>query len=216
MVFKRRDPRPTLQFLAEAFWPRGGWARGFEYLKHRIRRLPDTPEKISRGLSAGVFISFTPFFGLHFVLALFAARIVKGNGLAAIIGTFFGNPLTFPPIALFSMSIGHFILGSRLKKGLEHSLFDLFYGAGLDFVENIEALFNHRYADWHRLQVFYSEVFLPYLIGGVLPGLIVAFLIYFLTVPLISAYQNSRKKRLYAKLAQLQLRQTKDTDVRSK
>ena len=212
MVFKRRDPRTILQVLAESFWPRGGWGRAFEYLKHRIRRLPDTPEKIGRGLSAGVLVSFTPFFGLHFILAWLVARSVKGNVLAAILGTFFGNPLTFPPIALVSMKFGHFLLGSRVQKGVEHSLFELFWGAGLDLIDNLEALFTSDHANWHRSYEFYSEVFLPYLIGGFMPGLAAATAVYLVTVPLIAAYQNARKKRLRAKLAQLRHSPTKDTD----
>ena len=88
MVFKRRTPRTYLQMLAEAFWPRGGWTRAFHYVKHRIRRLPDNPHRIARGVGAGVFVSFTPLFGLHFISAVASAWIVRGNMLAALLGTF--------------------------------------------------------------------------------------------------------------------------------
>ncbi|MGB0440846.1 MAG: DUF2062 domain-containing protein, partial [Paracoccaceae bacterium] len=43
MVFKRRDRRPIWQIVLDFLWPRGGWVRAFEYVKHRVRRLPDTP-----------------------------------------------------------------------------------------------------------------------------------------------------------------------------
>ena len=69
MVFKRRDKPPLLSRLREAVLPRRGWRRGIEYLGHRVRRLPDTPHRIALGFACGVFVSFTPFFGLHFVLA---------------------------------------------------------------------------------------------------------------------------------------------------
>jgi uncharacterized protein (DUF2062 family) len=46
-------------------------------------------------------------------------------------------------------------------------------------------------------------VFFPYLIGGILPGLITATIAYYIAVPLISAYQQRRKKVLRAKLDQL-------------
>jgi uncharacterized protein (DUF2062 family) len=65
-------------------YPRGGWARAFEYVKHRVRRLPDTPEKIGRGIWAGVFICFTPMFGLHFVFGAIVARLMRGNIFAAL------------------------------------------------------------------------------------------------------------------------------------
>ena len=67
MVFKRRNPRTWLRTVAEVFYPRGGWRRAVSYVIHRLRRLPDPPHKIARGVAAGVFVCFTPFFGFHFV-----------------------------------------------------------------------------------------------------------------------------------------------------
>ena len=94
MVFKRRDRRPVWEIVARALYPRGGWRRAAEYIALRLRRLPDSPEKIARGIGAGVFTTFTPFYGLHFILAGILAKILRGNIVAAILGTFFGNPLT--------------------------------------------------------------------------------------------------------------------------
>ena len=48
------------------------------------------------------------------------------------------------------------------------------------------------------------------MVGGVVPGVFAATLCYYLSVPLISAYQNRRRKILRAKLAQL--RQSDDDD----
>ena len=106
MVFKRRDRRAIWQIVLDFFYPRGGWTRAFEYIKPRVRRLPETPQKISRGIWAGVFICFTPLFGLHFVFAAIIARLMRGNIFAALMATFFGNPLTFPPIGYLSIKIG--------------------------------------------------------------------------------------------------------------
>ncbi|WP_431358125.1 hypothetical protein [Sulfitobacter albidus] len=53
MIFKRRDPKPWLRSVAEFLWPRGGWTRAFHYVKHRMRRLPDSPERIARGSGPG-------------------------------------------------------------------------------------------------------------------------------------------------------------------
>ena len=71
-------------------YPRGGWLRAFHYVKHRVRRLPDSPQKIARGVAAGVFTAFTPFYGFHFVTAYILARLVRGNGLASMMATFNG------------------------------------------------------------------------------------------------------------------------------
>lgn len=201
MVFKRRDRRASWRVVADFLYPRGGWARAFEYVKHRVRRLPDTPQKISRGIWAGVFVCFTPFFGLHFVLAAIIARIMRGNILAALMATFFGNPLTFPAIGYLSVNLGSWMMG--LPIGRNQGLGRKFADASYDLWHNFKAIFTPERADWHGLDVFYRDVFLPYLLGGIIPGLLTATGVYFLSVPVIAAYQKRRKKRLQAKLDQL-------------
>ena len=201
MVFKRRDRRTIWQIVADFFYPRGGWARAFEYVKHRVRRLPDTPTKISRGIWAGVFVCFTPLFGLHFVFAVIIARLVRGNILAALMATFFGNPLTFPAIGYVSISLGSWLLG--LPQGRNAHLGQKFADASYDVWNNIVAIFTPARINWRGLEVFYDDVFFPYLIGGIIPGLITATVAYYLSVPVISAYQKRRKKALRAKLDQL-------------
>lgn len=213
MIFKRRDRRPIWQIVFDFVYPRGGWGRAFEYVKHRVRRLPDTPEKISRGIWAGVFTTFTPFYGLHFIVAAVIARVMRGNILAALLGTFFGNPLTYLPIAVASLSTGHFLLGTRPNQDLDRSIADNFAGASSDLFHNFEALFGAAAMDWHGLSEFYDEVFFPYMIGGVIPGVIVATIAYYLSVPLIRVYQNRRRKILRAKLDQLKKKTRQVDDV---
>lgn len=202
-MFKRRDRLSPWQTFRHMVWPKGGWVRAFEYVKHRLRRLPDTPEKIARGLGAGVFASFTPFFGLHFLIAWLAARLVRGNVPAALIGTFFGNPATYIPIAMTSIWTGHLILGSRPDRGLEYTLQYKIGGAFGDLWFNLIAIFSSEKTDWTHLLIFYDDVFYPFMIGCIIPGLIAATLVYYLSVGVIGAYQKSRRKRLRAKLKQL-------------
>jgi hypothetical protein len=203
MVFRRRERRGFWGALREGVWPRAGWRRAVEYVRHRIRRLPDTPEKIARGVAAGVFASFTPLFGLHFILSLLVAKVIRGNMLAALIGTFFGNPLTFVPIALVSMNLGHVILGSQPDAGSVGTLSEAFSGAGRDLWHNLLAVFGPEQTDWSGLVTFWDRVFLPYMVGGVFPGVIMAAVSYWLTVPLVRAYQERRRKRLGEKMAAL-------------
>jgi uncharacterized protein (DUF2062 family) len=193
-----------LEWMREGVWPRAGWRRAIEYIKHRLRRLPDTPEKIGRGIWAGVFASFTPLFGLHFILSIILAKVMRGNVLAALIGTFFGNPLTFVPIGLVSMNIGYWMLGSRPAAGLLKALPEAFSAAFHDLWYNVATVFRGGNADWAGLAEFWREVFLPYLVGGIIPGVIFATASYFLTVQLARAHQARRRKRLGRKLAALQ------------
>ncbi|MCE8520345.1 DUF2062 domain-containing protein [Ruegeria pomeroyi] len=199
MVFKRRDRRSPLQVLWELIWPRGGWTRAFHYVKHRVRRLPDRPERIARGIGAGVFASFTPFYGIHFVIAAILARLINGNILAGLSGTFFGNPLTYVPIGLISLQTGHFLLGTEFQEGAEQGLMRKFAGAAGELKDNFLALFTDRDADWQALELFYDEVFFPYMIGGIVPGIVAGVVCYYLSLPVISTYQKRRRSKIKAK-----------------
>ena len=203
MVFRRRDRRPIWRIILEFFWPRGGWGRAAQYVKHRLRRLPDTPEKISRGIWAGVFVCFTPLYGLHFVTAAIIAKLMRGNILASLLATFFGNFFTFPIIAAVSLRLGHWMLGERYRPQSWHYLWDEITGALSELWRNLRALFTSADAHWGHLQMFYDEIFFPYLVGGIIPGVVTATICYYLVLPLIHAYQNRRRKQLRAKLDKL-------------
>lgn len=205
MVFKRRDKRPFWRATLETVWPRGGWTRAFYYIRHRLRRLPDPPHRIARGIFAGIFVTFSPFFGMHFVLAALVAKIMRGNIIASLLATFVGNPLTFLPIATISFQTGNFLLGRTFDRdfGSHRSLAGKFADAWGDLTHNFLALFTDEMADWHALYVFYDEVFFPYMIGGIIPGLVAGVVGYYLSLPVIQAYQNRRKGRLKAKLKAL-------------
>jgi|TARA_Y100001933_G_scaffold253752_1_gene294443 hypothetical protein len=201
VIFRRRDKRPWWRIVAEFVWPRGGWGRAFTYVKHRLHRLPDPPERIARGIFAGVFASFTPFYGFHFLTAGILAWILRGNIPAALLGTFFGNPLTYLPIGVVSLQTGYAILGRNAlgEDEISRSLGGKFLDAGRDLKNNFLAIFSDHEADWHGLGIFYHEVFLPYLVGGIVPGLIAGLACYYLSLPVIAAYQKRRRGALAAK-----------------
>lgn len=216
MVFKRRDPKPILRAAAEFLWPRGGWARAFHYVKHRVRRLPDSPERIARGIWAGVFTSFTPFYGLHFVVAVLIARLMRGNFLASLMATFFGNPLTYVPIGLASLKTGHWLLGTQMEEGAQRSFGGKFWDAGADLWLNLTNVIMGRQTDWHGIMVFWDEVFYPYLVGGILPGILCATICYYVSVPLIRAYQKRRKGAIKAKFEALKAKAAAKAEAKRK
>ena len=213
MVFKRRNRRSVLRAIAEVFWPRGGWGRAFSYIKHRLRRLPDPPHKISRGIMAGVIASFTPFFGLHFLTAGIIAWVMRGNFLASLLATFVGNPITFPLIAALNLRIGYWLVGDGTAPGVPpHGLGNSFAGAMGDLWHNVRAVFTPARAEWSRLEIFFDEVFLPYLVGGIIPGIVAGVIAYYIALPILVAYQNRRKGRLKERLAKLRHKTTPRAD----
>lgn len=194
-------------------YPPGGWARAFQYVKHRVRRLPDRPERIARGIWAGVFAAFTPFFGLHFIIAAIIARVMNGNLLAALTGTFIGNPLTYVPIGVISLETGYFLLGTRLRDDTGRSFAGKFVDAWYDLYHNFFALFTDATADWDGLVAFYHEIFFPYLVGGILPGVVTATVCYYLSVPVIRAYQKRRAIRIRKKFDQIKEKSAAGADA---
>ncbi len=198
-MFKRRQPRTYLEAFARSLWPKGGWGRASRYVIHRLRRLPDPAHKISRGIGAGVFTSFTPFFGFHFVVSAVLAWALRGNILAALLATFFGNPITFPFIAVLAMEIGSTLLGQPIVP--LQDIAAAFSGASIELWRNFVAMFTDDITRWGRLGDFWRRIFLPYLVGGLAPGLAAGIASYFLSKPLISAYQKARVARLKKKFA---------------
>ena len=72
-----------------------GLKRAMVYLKHRTLRISDSAHKVALGLALGLGVSFTPCWVLFLQAALYG-YIFRGNIFAAVLGTFVGNPWTFP------------------------------------------------------------------------------------------------------------------------
>ncbi len=216
MVFKRRDKRPWWKVVGDFLWPKGGWTRAFQYVRHRLHRLPDPPERIARGIFVGTFVTFTPFFGLHFFLAAFIARLIGGNIVAAILSTFVGNPITFPLIVAISLRGGHYLLGLPPPAEMDDSLTSIFWEACKSIFWNLWAGFSDAQADWSQIAHFYDEIFLPYMVGGLIPGLIAGFTAYYFSLPLIQAYQKRRKGVIKAKFTALKAKAAAKGERRKK
>ncbi len=102
---KKRLISSILNFIKIFF----AFSRTKKYISLNIKRIKGTPQALSLGLATGVAISFTPFIGLHALLAIFISWVIGGSMAAALIGTLFGNPWTFPFIWYLTFEIGQFI-----------------------------------------------------------------------------------------------------------
>jgi uncharacterized protein (DUF2062 family) len=191
----KRNPRTYFRMFVEFFYPRGGWYRAARYVIHRLYRLPDPAHRISRGIAAGVFVCFTPFFGLHFLTAVILAFLMRGNLIAALLATFVGNPLTFPFIAEISTSLGSKMLGIPVEMHLPQ-IVQAFGQAMGNVWYNIGAMFTDDHARWRDLEHFHRRVFYPYMVGGIIPGVIAGVAAYMLSRPVITAYQKRRIRKL--------------------
>ncbi len=88
-----------------------------------ILSLDSHPGHIAAGFAVGVFISFTPFFGIHTPLAIAAAFLFRLNKLTCITGAWVNTPLTVVPALGISYKLGRLLRGlppMELKiRGLE-------------------------------------------------------------------------------------------------
>lgn len=175
-MFKRRTPRTVLQNIRELFWPSMGWIRAAKYTRLRIVRLSDSTQKIALGLAIGTGISFTPIIGTHFIQAGFLAYIFRANFLASLIGTFAGNPWTFPFMWWAAMAFGSFIFQS------------LGFSASVSLPEHVD--FG---VVWELIKTEPFRIFMPWLLGGYLLALLSVPLTYMLYYQLV---HNAKKARI--------------------
>ena len=192
-MFKRRERRSIFRFFYEVIFSLKGISRAIGYVGIRLKRIPDTPHKISLGMSCGIFASFTPLFGLHFLIAGLLSYVLRANVLASLIGTFIGNPITFPIITVFNLKLGEWILGSNeYSSGDGGKIFEGF----LDFIFLIyKSLFTEGSIGENsvpRMNEFLYGVFIPSSLGGLILGISVAIISYFLLRPLVSTYKKKR------------------------
>ena len=91
MLFRRRNTESFWTRLRVHAWPRTSWSRSSRYVVYRVSA---TPHAVALGFAAGAFSAITPFLGTHIVMAIAIAWIIGGSLVAAVLGTFLGNPLT--------------------------------------------------------------------------------------------------------------------------
>jgi uncharacterized protein (DUF2062 family) len=144
--------------------------RFITYYKLKLARLPASPHAVASGFACGSMVSFTPLLGLHFILAIVFAYLIRGNIVAALLGTIVGNPVTFPFIWGLIYKVGAFVISTK----------------HIEF--NNEINFNMIITQTY-------EIFLPMLLGGAILAIPVWLITYILTHSFISSYKKSKIKK---------------------
>ena len=193
-MFRRRKPLSALKQLRAVIWPERGFRRLFSYIFQRIIRLPGTPASIASGFASGIAASFTPFLGLHFILAGALAMLFRGNVLASAIGTFFGNPWTFILIWLADYEVG---LGVIHAFGFGADLQVLSIDELVDIMGNVIRFLSFTgNISWANLSRDIEQVFMPLLIGGTVLGAIAWVTSFLMTLWAVKGWRLHRAKRL--------------------
>jgi len=87
--------------------------KGFKNRFLRMLGSDSPPETVAASFAIGVAISFTPLFGLHWIIALLLAVILKLNKVDVLLGTLVVNPLTVPAVAAAAIPIGRLLMRAR-------------------------------------------------------------------------------------------------------
>ena len=129
----------------------------------RVLKEHDNPHEIALGVAIGSFIGILPVYGLHTVLCLIALFLIRrANKLAIILGTNVSLPPTVATITWTAYDIGRILL------------------------------FNKHYPplSWEYLRGFKiskgNEFYYPLFIGSVVLGLLVAAILYLITLAITS------------------------------
>jgi len=78
-----------------------------------LARVPDTPQRTALSYAIGVFWSFSPFLGLHTVLAIGTALVFRLNRLATLMGVWTNLPWIVIPYYALATWVGMKILGTN-------------------------------------------------------------------------------------------------------
>ncbi len=185
MLFRMRTPRTFWQKTLEFVWPKKGLRRGWHYIGHRLKRISAPPHVIALGFAAGVFASFTPFVGLHFIIAALIAFVLGGSIVSSAFGTAFGNPLTFPLIWFTTYNVGAMLLGHQTRSHVA--------------IKPPEGFFTLLFTDpsqfWERFWHMLSPVLFPMSVGALALGLPIATVFYLMLKRAVEGYQHRRRSR---------------------
>jgi uncharacterized protein (DUF2062 family) len=154
----------------------------------RLLAIDDPPERTALAFSIGVFITFSPFLGLHTIIATVIAFLFRLNKIAIYSGTYINNPFTLVPIIVVSYAIGAFLLGRPPHIPPE----------GMELLKDPHPLTGSYYR-----QLFTSSWYLvePFAIGGTLLSVVCSLVSYPLTLRWLRAHR--RKKALKKSLEEL-------------
>jgi uncharacterized protein (DUF2062 family) len=148
-------------------------------LNHAVRRayerflkIRGTPSEIAFGCALGLFVGMSPTMGFQMPIAIFLAALFKCNKISAAASVWVTNPVTAPFVYSFSYFIGARLLDFKISLNLL---------SGLDLT---------------ALSKAGPQIILALVVGGVVIGLPLAVLGYYLSYYAVHGYQARLKQRL--------------------
>ena len=164
------------------------------FVKFRLLHVDDSEQRMARGIAAGVFVAYSPFFGLHMLLALILAQLIRANKALAVMAVWLSNPLTFAFVYYPSYLLGRLILPLLHQKPqvdpdqVQHLLNKTF---SLRYM--LSNLFSADY--WKQAAAVFTKIGLETCIGGVLLGTLLGLVSYWISFYFIIGYRTRKQNR---------------------
>jgi hypothetical protein len=140
--------------------------------------LDDPPWRLALSLAVGVFISFTPFYGLQTALAVGAALVLRLNRAATVTGTWLNLPWFAPLVYAGALRLGTLVIPD--PEGIR--------GAWLAHL-----LSQPGSLSWRDLPALLDHVSLPLLVGTSLMGGVAGIVTYLVSFHVISRRRTGRE-----------------------
>jgi uncharacterized protein (DUF2062 family) len=183
-----KNPPTTRDFLG-FLWVRLLWgssvlrklAAHFQALGGKLLDLRDTPHALAGGVAIGMFVGFTPLFGLKTLLCLALAYLLRCNPIAAVIAVSLHDVVTplWPILLELEYAIGRRVMG--------------LFGA---LPPAVDQLHFHMH-DLMKWTTFFG-LGLPMLVGSMFLSIPAAFAAYWLTFPLFKRRIEKRSRSEHA------------------
>jgi hypothetical protein len=140
----------------------------FRSLLKQVLHLQESPQRTALAFAIGVFIGFSPVYGLHTVMVLLCAWALGLNLLALMVGAYLNNPWTMVPILGATYWVGALLLGRSDSPSF----------------------------DWHDLNfgAIYEQIMpyaMPFFLGGFVLSFLAAALAYPLAYYFVARYRQS-------------------------
>lgn len=155
-----------------------GSVSGLRKTYERFIKIRGEPRDIALGLALGIFIGMSPILGIQIWSAIFLAALFKWNKIAAALGTLISNPVSTPLI------------------------YTATYYVGSKFIETSETPPARLAWDFDALIGILSktpQIFWACTLGGIILGLPLALLGYYLSYAAIVRYRTRLTQRLAEK-----------------
>jgi uncharacterized protein (DUF2062 family) len=144
----------------------------------RLLHVDDTPRRTAAAYALGVFFGFSPFLGLHTVLALACAFALSLNRVAVVLGVYSNLPWIIAPYYAVATATGAWLTGADVP------------GVGADMWQTFEhSPLDTRFWTWLRPLLW------PYTVGSTIGALVLALVAYRGALALILARRRAHGPR---------------------